>query len=424
MESADASSPAASIQNRGESLPAATPTSPSRGRSPRTHLAWKNLTHTLMRTVVSIGGIGFAILLMFMQLGFLGSVGETATVVLDRMPCDIVVRSKDYLHVYDPASLPGDLPRLLEGIPEVELAIPLDIGVTQWQNPIDRSFRAIALMGIDLDEPAFELAELIPEVVSELRRPGAVLIDEASANDFGPSDGVRFNEDDAGTSTDVAGQQATLIGTFMMGTGLAANGALLGSRETFEKLTPGGRDGKVSLVLVRLRSREKLEAGLKAVRDRITSLGGPAAYADAMTIGQIKKAEASRWYWKTPIGLIFIVGVVLAVIVGGVISYMVLASDVAAHLPEYATLRAMGYSDGYLVRTLLSQSTMLALMAFPPSLALAYILYYVTSIISSIPIRMTGLWIVVVLGLSLAMCNAAGVIALRKLLKAEPANLF
>lgn len=393
-------------------------------RSPRTRLAWKNLTHTLMRTVVSIGGIGFAILLMFMQLGFLGSVGETATVVLDRMPCDIVVRSKDYLHVYDPAALPGELPRLIEGIPEVDTAIALDIGVTQWQNPIDHSFRAIALMGIDLADPAFELSELDPDVVNQLRRPGAVLIDDASAKDFGPLNGTRFSSQDIGTTTDVAGRQATLIGTFKMGTGLAANGALLGSRETFEKLTPGGRNQKVSLVLVRLRSPENLEAGLQAVQQRIDSLGGPAAYADAMTLAQIKRAEASRWYWNTPIGLIFIVGVVLAVIVGGVISYMVLASDVAAHLPEYATLRAMGYSDGYLVKTLLSQSTMLALMAFPPSLLLAYGLYYVTSIVSSIPIRMTGLWIVVVLGLSLAMCNTAGVIALRKLLKAEPANLF
>lgn len=410
----------------GESRSVRPSESVARFRSVRpTPLAWLNLTHTLARTVVSIGGIGFAILLMFMQLGFLGSVGETATVVLDRMRCDIVVRSPDYLHIYDTSTVPGGLPQWLEGMGEVLDAVPLDIGVTQWHNPIDHSFRAIAIMGIDLNNPAFDLPELRSGVVAaELRRNGSVLIDDASANDFGPVNGIGFTAADIGTRTDVAERSAKLVGTFKMGTGLAANGALLGSRETFDQLTPGGRGDRVSLVLIRLRSPDRLPDGLRAIRKRLRSLGGPAAFASASTIQELKQTEKNRWYRQTPIGMIFIVGVILAVIVGGVISYMVLASDVAAHLPEYATLRAMGYSDGYLVRTLLSQSSMLALMAFPPSLGLAYVLYYVTSIVSSIPIRMTGLWIGIVLALSLAMCNAAGVIALRKLLKAEPANLF
>ncbi|WP_231603224.1 FtsX-like permease family protein [Neorhodopirellula pilleata] len=378
----------------------------------------------MTRTIVSIGGIGFAILLMFMQLGFLGSVGDTATVVLNRMPCQIVVRSPDYLHIYDTSSLPGNLPQLLESVSEVRDALPLDIGVTQWQNPIDHSFRAIAMMGIDLEQPAFELPELTPRMISTLRPVGSVLIDDASAIDFGPANRSHFGRLDVGTTTDVAGESARLAGTFEMGTGLAANGALLASRQTFEKLAPGQRPGRVSLILIRLDDPAQIASGLAAVRNRLQSLGGEASYAQAMTLDEAKAAEKDRWYRQTPIGLIFIVGVGLAVVVGGVISYMVLASDVAAHLPEYATLRAMGYSDGYLVKTLLSQSTLLALVAFPPSVVAAMGLYYVTSIVSSIPIRMTSTWIVVVFSLSLGMCNIAGVIALRKLLKAEPANLF
>jgi len=354
----------------------------------------------------------------------LGSVGDTATVVLNRMPCEILVRSPDYLHIYDTASLPGNLPTLLESVPEVKDALPLDIGVTQWQNPIDHSFRAIAIMGMDLEQPAFELPELTVPMVSTLRPVGSVLIDDASVADFGPADRNRFGQLDIGTTTDVAGEPARLVGTFEMGTGLAANGALLASRQTYAKLTPGQRRGRVSIVLIRLHDPQKVDQGLVAVQDRLRTLGGEASYALAMTLDQAKASEKNRWYRQTPIGLIFIVGVGLAVVVGGVISYMVLASDVAAHLPEYATLRAMGYSDGYLVRTLLSQSTLLAVLAFPPSLVAALGLYYVTSMVSSIPIRMTSTWIVIVFALSLGMCNVAGVIALRKLLKAEPANLF
>ncbi|SMP61352.1 putative ABC transport system permease protein [Neorhodopirellula lusitana] len=396
--------------------------------SRRTSLAWKNLTHTLMRTVVSIGGIGFAIVLIFMQLGFLGSVGETATVVYERMPCQILVRSPDYLHVYSPSSLPGELPNLLSSVPEVAKATPLDIGVTEWRTPArgnrPASFRAIAIMGVDLDEPAFNLPELQGQVRAELNRAGSVIIDQDSSKDFGPLNNIAFGPQDVGMTTEVARTNAKVVGTFKMGTGLAANGALLCSRETFDKLTPMPHAGKVSLVLVSLKSPDEVEAGLRAIQRRLRSLGGQASNATAITLTRAKSKEIQRWYWQTPIGLIFWVGVGMALVVGSVISYMILASDVAAHLSEYATLRAMGYSDGYLVKTLLSQSSLLALMAFPPSLLLAMVLYQITSAHTSIPIHMNSFRVFFVLAMAMAMCNAAGVIALRKLLKAEPANLF
>ena len=384
----------------------------------------RNLADPPIRTIVSLGGIGFAILLMFMQLGFLGSVGDTATVVYDRLRCDVIVRSPDYLSIYDPASLRGELPKWLAGLPEVRRVIPLDIGVTQWQNPQDHSFRAIALMGIDLDEPAFVLPELSAGTRASLRPVGAVLIDDASGADFGPQQGGRFGRDDIGVTTDVAGSEATIQGTFAMGTGLAANGALLSSRDTFQKLTPGGHKNRVSLVLIQLADSERIDAGLQAINRRLQSLGGTSAYAVAITLDQAKSSEQQMWYTQTPIGMIFAIGVALAVLVGGVISYMILAADVTAHLSEYATLKAIGYSNRFLIKTLLTQSSLLAVLAFPPALILSLVLYYVTSIASGIAIDMTWLRVALVLTLSLLMCNAAGVFALRKLLKAEPASLF
>ncbi len=390
----------------------------------RTRLAWQNLADTPVRTMVSLGGIGFAIVLMFMQLGFLGSVGDTATVVYDRGRCDILVRSPDYINVYDPASVPAELLQWLAGVSQVRRVIPLDIGVTQWQNPSDHSFRAIALMGIDLDQPAFDLPELSPTMRAKLRPLGSVLIDDASGSDFGPQRGDRFSKADIGVTTDVAGSEATIKGTFKMGTGLAANGALLSSRDTFQKLTPGGHKDRVSLILVQLVDPEQLDLGLRAVQRRVQSLGGPAAYSDTITLEQAKTSEQRMWYTQTPIGMIFGIGVALAVLVGGVISYMVLAADVTAHLSEYATLKAMGYGNRFLIKTLLTQSSLLAVLAFPPALGVSLVLYSITSIASGISIDMTWLRIGLVLALSLVMCNAAGVFALRKLLKAEPANLF
>lgn len=375
---------------------------------------------------MSLGGIGFAIVLMFMQLGFLGSVGDTATVVFDRMRGQLLVRSPDYLHLYDPAELPGEMPRWLEGLPEIDRAIPLDVGVTQWQHPdpANGSFRAIAIMGIDLDQPAFALPELDRSTAARLRLPGAVLIDDASSKDFGPVQGSRFGPADIGRRTDVSGRLARIEGTFTMGTGLAANGALLASHDTFRRLSPSRRKDAVSFILLELADGVSPEQGLRIVRQRIDQLAGPAAYAQAMTLRDAKSFERKRWYTQTPIGLIFGIGVALAVVVGGVISYLVLASDVQSHLSEYATLKAMGYSNIFLVRTLLGQATLLALLAYPPSLLAAFGLYELTGWLAGLPIRMTWTWVSLVLLLSLVMCNAAGIIALRKLLRAEPASLF
>ncbi len=103
---------------------------------------------------------------------------------------------------------------------------------------------------------------------------------------------------------------------------------------------------------------------------------------------------------------------------------MVLAADVIARLPEYATLKAIGYSNRYLVKTLLGQAAWLAALAFPPAVLAALLLYQVTSYLSGIEIYMTISRLLFVGLLSLLMCSTAGWLALRKMTKAEPANLF
>ena len=114
----------------------------------------------------------------------------------------------------------------------------------------------------------------------------------------------------------------------------------------------------------------------------------------------------------------------MAVLVGGVICYMVLAADVISRLPEYATLKAIGYSNAYLVKVLLGQAAWLSGVAFPPAVLASLMLYWVTSMYSGIPIRMTADRLLLVGMLSVGMCGAAGWIALRKMSQAEPANLF
>ena len=389
----------------------------------RTPLAWKNLTHQPARTAVSVGGIAFAILLMFMQLGFLGAVGDTATKAYRRMPSDLVLRSPEYLHVFDPRSISDETLHWVGSLGEVKDARPIDLAVAGWQNPQTQQYRGVAVIGIDVDRPALVLPEL-REKLPLLRRPNHVLIDRTSRSDFGPRNGKRFGPKDIGVQTDVNGKQICIAETIEMGTGLAANGAMLISREGFARIALQDHTDRVSLVLVDLKEGVTIEEGVLAIRKRLAQIGGPAATIGVVTADEAVWAERRRWYVQTPIGMIFAMGVVLAVIVGGVICYMVLAGDVLAHLPEYATLKAMGYSNRYLCRVLLSQACWLAGIALPPALGAALGLYVITSHFAGVPIQMTWVRVVLVAILSVLMCSSAGILAIRKLAQVEPASLF
>ncbi|MGV3483157.1 MAG: FtsX-like permease family protein [Planctomycetaceae bacterium] len=393
-----------------------------------TPLARKNLIDRPSRTVVSATGIGFAIVLMFMQLGFMGAVGDTATNVYGRTNGDLVIRSAEYLQAFDPRSLPSRLIPFLHSIAEVAEVQALDLGVGRWQNPVTGELRVVALMGIDPQNPALRLAEL-DQLAPLLSRPGYVLVDRDSRADYGPQNRVRFGERDIGVETEVSGRRVTIAGTFQMGTGLAANGAILVSRDGFNRLAPDrallpNANERVSMILVRLNPGVSPQAGQAAIRRQLSQLDGASSGAQVLTMDQATRAERWHWYVETPIGLIFGMGVALAVLVGGVICYMVLAADIISRLPEYATLKAIGYSNAYLMKVLLGQAVWLAGVAFPPAVLASLLLYGVTSLYSGIPIRMTVDRVLLVAVLSVGMCGIAGWIALRKMTKAEPANLF
>jgi len=361
-----------------------------------------------------------AIVLMFMQLGFLGAVGDTATLIYQQMPMDVVVRSPDYLHLFEPAAVRSDYRMTLQAVPEVAEVRQLDAGLVNWRNRVTAEPRTMAAIGIDPASPGVITGEL-QEKLHRLVRPDLVLVDRASRAEFGGLHG-KFSQDDVGTSTEVNGRQVRIAETFYLGTGLAATGAMVTSREGFKRLMPEGTHNQTSLFLIRLREGVAPPQGRDAIAAHLASNG--LTHLMVLTADQALRAEKGRWYWETPIGMIFLIGVFLAMIVGGLICYMVLASDVIANLPEYATLKAIGYSSPFLAKILLEQAILLASIALVPAMILSLLLYRFTGELAGIEIVMTSSRLVGVSLLSMLMCMFAGVVALKKLTQAEPASLF
>ena len=131
-------------------------------------------------------------------------------------------------------------------------------------------------------------------------------------------------------------------------------------------------------------------------------------------------------YWRrnTSFGLIFGLGVLVGLVVGGIIVYQILYSDVSDHLAEYATLKAIGYDDRFVVGIILQESLILALLAFAPSLLLSLGLYSFLARSTSLMVVMTAGRVVLVFAFTLAICGLSGWLATGKLRRLDPAEIF
>lgn len=395
-------------------------------------LGLANLIHNLSRTVLSLAGIGFAIVLIFMQMGFRGSVESTATLIYSKMEFDLLVRSPDYLHFCDARWIDRDRLFELTTIPGVEAVVPFQVMLHYWQIPentatkarnLSGESRGVIAMGTDRHAKVFQIDE-IQQKLKRLETADSILMDRTSSSEYGPVNGLQFSSQDKGVVTEVAGRRVQIVDTFELGTGLAANGAFLTSLDGFQRITPEIGTNQASFGLVQLKAGFPPRDVKRQINAYLAKHFDDYPPYEVLTRGEVRYREIKRWLNDTPIGAIFTMGVAVAFMVGAAIFYMILSNDVANQIGEYATLLAMGYTQRFLAGVVLVQAIALAILAFVPAWALSEVFYRITSEAAGIPISMTPTRPIYVLMLSVLMCFISGLGALRKLRQADPADLF
>jgi putative ABC transport system permease protein len=383
----------------------------------KTPLAWHNLVHNRVRTAVATAGVAFSVLLIFMQWGFLGSVQTTATMIYDSLDFDLAIRSKEYLHLAKPSSFSQTRLYQAQAIEGVEAVAPFYVGMNQWRNPSEGTRHPLLVIGVDPERPVFQ-DEAIGESTRRLMRANAVLMDRECRSDFGPAEGEEFSTADEGVVSEIGVKRVDVVGCFRLGSGLTADGAAIVNADGFCRLYPGRTKERVSLGFVKLSP----DADAEAVAARVAAVMPPDV--EVLPRDVVIDREILRWVYQTPVGIIFQLGVAVAFVVGLAIVYQVLSADVASHLREYATLKAMGYSQMYLSGVVLTQACALAIIGFAPGLVAALALYWITGTIANIPLYMNWNRVGLVLLLAVAMCVISGMGALRKSRSADPADLF
>ena len=292
---------------------------------------------------------------------------------------------------------------------------PLYIGKTDWLNRDSREKKQALIFGLAPENPALRIPELEADR-GKLLRPDGLFFDTLSKKAAGPVPQVVAK--DGYYDTELRGKRAVVNGLFTMGLTFAADINLLTSASNFKTWFPDQSNDDIQLGVIQLHpgvSREQVQATLASFLDPSVRV---------LTLQQLEAVEVDHWRNNTSFGLIFNLGVLVGLIVGAIIVYQILYSDVSDHLPEYATMKAMGYSDRFVVGIIVQESVLLAALAFVPSLVLAIGLYAVLANSTSLLIAMTAQRAVAVFALTLTMAAGSGWLATGKLRRLDPADIF
>lgn len=381
----------------------------------KTPLAWLQVTREKTRLIVAIAGIAFADLLMFIQMGFEGALYDSAVKPHRSLQADLVLINPQFQTLFSVKSFPRE--RLYQALSHesVESVSPLYIATGQWRNPETRIDRAILIWGVDPARPAFKLPQ-VNQNLDDLKLLNQVLFDQAGRPEYGAIAEI-FKK--AGTvETELNDKMISVKGLFTSGSSFAADGNVIASDSTFLQLFPERQPEQIEVGLIDL----KPGADIERVRSQLAA--NLPNDVKVLTLEGFAEVEKTYWANGTGIGFIFGLGVGVGFIVGIVIVYQILYSDVSDHLPEYATLKAMGYSDLYLLGVLTQEALLLAILGYLPGFMLSFGLYQVAYAATLLPISMTLERAGSVLVLTIIMCSVSGAIAMRKLRSADPADIF
>ena len=382
------------------------------GRLP---IGWLQLSHNRTRLLAAIAGVAFANLLVFVQLGILGALNSTATIPYDLFEADIIISSTDANTISDGSNVARQ--RLFQSlsVPGVEAGTPVFIANLEWQRT-DGTSSTLQTYGVSAGGSSFLMTEIASQF-GAMTLEDTVLLDRSTRgvptgalDDVSPNDPFVFEAN---------GRTLAAVGTLGIGGGFSADGMLFTSDQTFLRLFPGRSSGAPSHIILKVQDNIDPAVVVERLRQAM-----PTDSVKVNTMSDAAAADLSYQTTERPTGIIFGFGVLIGVLVGIVIVYQILSADVADHLKEYATFKAMGYSQSFFLGIVFEEAVILALFGFVPGVLASMGIYAGMASATGLPLSMgLGLALSVLFGTILA-CAISGAIATRRLAGADPADLF
>lgn len=383
----------------------------------RIPLAWRNITESKLRLLTSLAGIAFAVVLIFMENGFRTSLIDSMVKLPRQFDADLVMmsRARYILSVHE--SFPRERLNQALSFSDVTAAYPVYVEdqFAKWKNPETGISKKIRVIAFRPEDPVFRNEE-IEKQAPLLQRPDTVLGDAKSKKIF-------YGDFSKLPTSDLQGRQVKVVGTYQLGADFQNNGTVITSEDNFLRMFPeraasSWEGTQIDLGILKVKPGTDLLKLQKQIDDALPD------DVEVLTRDQFIAKERAFWEKVTPVGIVFTIGMVMGFAVGLMICYQILFSDISDRLAEFATLKAIGYSNRRLFAIILEESVLLALMGFVVGVGVSTLLYWYVAHLTGLPLVMSLSGGSLVLVLTVIMCAASGFLAARKLVSADPAELF
>jgi putative ABC transport system permease protein len=379
-------------------------------------LGWLQLKAQKLRLVAAIMGITFAVILIFVQLEFREALFVSAVRYHTAMDYDLAMLSPKTDFMVSSKQFPRSRLYQVLGFDGVESATAVYMRLVSWRNPVDpANARNILAIGFDPAEGGFNRL-LGKEQLEAIRIPDQVIFDRRGRDEYGPVRELL----DAGdpVSAEINDRRVAVVGMYEVGTSFGLDGGIITSDLNFLRILPTRRKSAIDFGLIRLEPGQDTKEVQARIRQAIPQ------DVRVLTRQEFMDLEIQYWNNTTPIGYIFAFGAAMGLIVGLIIVYQILFADVQDHLKEYATLKAMGYTHGYLRNVVLQEAVILAVLGFLPGMGIAHMVFTRGADATRLPLEMSMQSALGVFALTVAMCAGSGMLALRKLRAVDPAEVF
>jgi len=384
-------------------------------------LAWLQLAKQRVRFLVALAGIAFVVVLMFMQIGFQDALYASATQVHNHLKGDLFLISAQYKSLTSNQSFFRSHLYKVLGFNDVESVTPVYLQFAKLKNPNNGQKYPIYVIGFDPVKSIFSIPE-IEQNFKLLQIPDQVFFDRASRTEFGPI-AQEFEQGkpvrlEIFSYVDSVGYKVKVCGLFSLGPSFGVDGNLVVSSSTFLRILPDRVPEKIDIGLIKLKPHidpQKVIASFSANLPQDVIV---------MTRENFITLEKNYWTLRTPIGFVFNMMVVMGFVVGVIVVYQILYSNISTHLAEYATLKAMGFRNQYLLGVVFKQALILGVLGYVPGFIISLGLYDIAKSATELPITMDIQKLLIVLISTILMCLTSGFFSTNKLRSVDPAEIF
>lgn len=388
---------------------------------PNIPLAWLQLAKQKVRFFVALAGIAFVAVLMFMQIGFQDALYASATQVHKNLEGDLFLISSQYKSLTSTQSFPRIRLYQILGFNGIESVAPLYLQFAKLKNPINGRKYPIYVLGFEPVKSIFKLPE-IEQNFQLLKIPDQVFFDRAARPEFGPI--AEYFQNNQPINMEIfsylatVGYKVKVSGLFSLGPSFGVDGNLIVSSSTFFKIFSEHGANEVDIGLIHLQANVNPRTILATLSKSLPS------DVIIMTRQEFIDFEKSYWTLRTPIGFVFNLMVMMAFVVGVIVVYQILYSNISTHFVQFATLKAMGFRNKYLLNVVFQQALILAVLGYIPGFAISLGLYDIAKDATKLPIVMDFSKGLLVFTSVIFMCLTSGFFSTNKLRKVDPAEIF